>query len=164
MNRTRALKCVVCGTETTGHANWFLVAENRWLDHLKVLSWHPLLAEQTEMQSVCGEEHLKVLLRHWVAQANLDLEDGEKCVVPITGERQAETEIAHTAVGSFLGELAVHREPLSRGWTGSPQTLECILRALTGREVKPTALDCSLATLHAEPLEGRVYGQSAGRS
>jgi hypothetical protein len=35
-----------------------------------------------------------------------------------------------------VGELAVHRETFSRVWTGSRETLECILNALIG-DVEP---------------------------
>ncbi len=163
-HRTRAVMCAVCGAQTNHHASWFLVVENRWLDHLKVLSWHPALADQAEMQSVCGEEHLKVLIEHWLTQANLDLQDGERTVAPILGEHPGKAEPRSLAVGRLLGELAVHRHPLSRVWTGSAQTLECILSALTGREAKPRALDYSLASLHTDHPEELAYTHSAGRA
>ena len=163
-HRTKAVKCTVCGAEAKHHAGWFLVAENRWLDHLKILSWHPVLADQREIQSVCSEEHLKVLLNHWLSQANLDLKEGLRTVVPLTSERPQQAEPPLPAVGELLGELAVHRQSLSRGWTGSAQTLECILRALTGREAKIRAADYSLASLHAPPAEELVYRHSAGRA
>jgi len=49
------------------------VVENRWLDHLKIFCWHPWLAEQPEIRSVCGDQHLRILLQHWLNQANLNL-------------------------------------------------------------------------------------------
>lgn len=162
--RTRPVTCAVCGGQTNCHAGWFLVIENRWLDHLKILSWHPVLADQAEMQSVCGQDHLKVLIQHWVTQANLDLQSGKKPVTPILAEYQAMAEPGSPAVGTLLGELAVHRSPQSRVWTGSTQTLECILSALTGREAKPRAVDYSLASFHAGEPEKLAYTHSAGRA
>jgi hypothetical protein len=124
--------CAVCGIETNQHASWLLVAENRWLDRLKILSWHPLLAGQKDLLCVCGKQHLKTLITHWLTEANLELQRGDDLVVPITSESQTEVELGPLSVGRLVGELAVHRESLSRVWTGSPETLECILNALVG--------------------------------
>jgi hypothetical protein len=157
----RAVMCAVCGAQTNYHAKWFLVAENRWLDRLKVLSWHPALASQEEMQSVCGEEHLKVLIQHWLLQGNLNLRNGRKAA-PIVSEYVVAEESASIAVGSMLGELAVDRNPWSRVWTGSAQTLDCIVSAITGRE-NAQAPGYSVAPLHAEQLEELAYSHSAGQ-
>ncbi len=162
--QTRAVSCAVCGAQTNYHARWFLVVENRWLDHLKILSWHPVLADQAEMQSVCGEDHLKVLIQHWLTQANLNLQGGKKPVTPIFADYQENADPALLVRGRLLGELAVHRGPRSRVWTGSTQTLECILNALTGREAKLRAADYSLASFHAEQPEELAYTHSAGRA
>lgn len=156
--------CAVCGAETNQHARWFLVAENRWLDHLKILSWHPVLAAQKDILSVCGELHLRALVTHWLTKANLELHTGRARVLPITSESQTEDELGPLAVGRLVGELAVHREAISRVWTGSPETLECILNALIGGEAKPRAMDFSLAGLHAEPPAELAFNQGAGRA
>jgi hypothetical protein len=124
--------CAVCGIETNQHASWFLVVENRWLDRLKILSWHPVLAAQEDMLGVCGRQHLKTLITHWLTEANLELQAGSDRVVPITSESQTQAELGPLSAGWLVGELAVHRETFSRVWTGSPETLECILNALIG--------------------------------
>ena len=154
--------CAVCGVQSDCHANWFLVLENRWLDHLKILSWHPTLADQVEIQSVCGEDHLKILIGHWLTQANLDLRNAKHTAAPVSVANSKTTETAPAAFGRLLGELAVHRNPLSRNWTGSAQTLESIVSALTGREAKPRAEDYSLASLHPEPAEELAHAHAAG--
>jgi hypothetical protein len=159
---TKVVTCAVCGAQTNHHTNWFLVAENRWLDHLKILSWHPTLADQAEIQSVCGEEHLKILILHWLTQANLNLRNGNHTAVRLPAEPREQTEAAPATVGRLLGELAVHRNPLSQNWTGSTQTLECIVNALTGNEAKASAADYSLASFHAEPPAELAFAQSAG--
>ena len=43
---TKRLPCSVCGLDTFRRTGWFLVVENRWLDRLKILSWHSSLASQ----------------------------------------------------------------------------------------------------------------------
>jgi hypothetical protein len=70
------LSCVVCGIETKRHAGWFLVTENCWLDRVRVLSWHPVLARDGRMRGVCGKQHLKTLVTHWLNHANLQLVTG----------------------------------------------------------------------------------------
>lgn len=127
--------CSVCGIETNQHDSWFLVAENRWLDRLRILCWHPVLA-QKDMLSVCSRQHLKTLITHWLTKANLDLPAGRDLVVPNISEGQTEAELRPLSVGRLVGELSVHRGDFSRAWTGSPETLESILDALIS-EVEP---------------------------
>lgn len=123
--------CSVCGMETRRHSGWFLVAENHWLDRIKVLSWHPVLARQPAMRSACCAEHLKTLLMHWLTHANLQLlAGGGEMWRESDHELAAESDGVNQSVGKLVGELAVHRESLSRAWTGSAESLECILNAL----------------------------------
>jgi hypothetical protein len=138
------LLCAVCGIETNQHARWFLVVENRWLDRLRILSWHPVLAAQADMMGVCGRQHLKTLITHWLTEANLEVQAGSDRVVPITSESQTQTELGPLALGWLVGELAVHRETFSPAWTGSPETLECILNALID-DVEPRTPDMNLS-------------------
>jgi hypothetical protein len=70
-NLANRLSCVVCGIETKRHAGWFLVMDNCWLDRVRVHSWHPMLAREGRMRGVCGKEHLKMLLTHWLKPCQL---------------------------------------------------------------------------------------------
>src|SRR5262249_8824452 len=116
------LACAVCGTEAVRHQGWFLVSEDRWLDRIKVLAWHPVLARQAVIQSVCGEEHLKTLLTHWLTHANLRLLATGSSISAVGGQDgYSERDTARLPVGRLVGELAVHRESLSRVWTGSAE-------------------------------------------
>lgn len=135
------LTCVVCGMETTRHTGWFLVIDNRWLDRLKIFAWHPVLSRDGRMQSVCGKQHLKTLLAHWLAHANLQfVATGSTPWTVGVDAREAGADYVAVSLGEAVAELAVHRESLSRVWTGSPEALECILSALLGgRESQPLA-------------------------
>jgi hypothetical protein len=132
--------CAVCGIETNQHASWFLVVENRWLDRLRILSWHPVLAAQEDMLGVCCRQHLKTLISHWLIEADLELQAASDHAIPITSENQTQAELGSPAVSWLVGELAVHRDAFSRAWTGSPEAMACIMNALIG-EVEPKSPD-----------------------
>src|SRR5256885_12631174 len=72
-NLAHELSCTVCGIETKRHTGWYLVMENCWVDRVKVLSWHSMLARERRMRGVCGKECLKTILTHWLKHANLEL-------------------------------------------------------------------------------------------
>src|SRR5258708_7534711 len=129
--------CSVCGVDTFRHTGWFLVAENRWLDRLKILSWHPSLARQKDVQSVCCRRHLKTLIGHWLTEASLRLPPAQHLPLPIGSDPGlTDVDLGQQSLGRLVGELAVHREAFSSVWSGSPAALECILDALvaTGGE------------------------------
>jgi hypothetical protein len=127
------LSCVVCGIETKRHAGWFLVMDNCWLDRVRVLSWHPVLARDGRMRGVCGKQHLKTLVTHWLNHANLQLVTGRASPwPPALDTRPLGSNDSAFSMGKVVGELAVQRESLSHVWTGSPEARECILNALIG--------------------------------
>jgi hypothetical protein len=129
----KRLFCSVCGMEASDHSGWFLVVENCWLDRLKVLDFHPLLAEQAQTQCVCGKFHLKTLITHWLIHANLQLRATRVSDWALaTGTGLAEFVCGASSMGRLVGELAIHREARSRAWSGSPEALECMLNALIG--------------------------------
>jgi hypothetical protein len=154
---TKRAPCSVCGLDTFRHKGWFLVVENRWLDRLKILSWHSSLAMQKDMKSVCCRQHLKTLIAHWLTQANLRLPPTHIPALPIGSDPSlSDIDLGPDSVGRMVGELAVHRESFSRVWSGSPAALECILDALItiGAENKPHALECQLFDLPPESTHG----------
>ena len=139
--------CSVCGFDTLRHTGWFLVVENRWLDRLKILSWHPALARQKDVQSVCCGQHLKTLIAYWLTQASLRLPPAQRLPRPKASDPTlTDVDFGPRSVGGLVGELAVHRESFSSVWSGSPAALECILDALVtiGAENKPHALEFQL--------------------
>lgn len=147
------LSCVVCGIETKRHAGWFLVMDNCWLDRVKILSWHPVLAQEGRMRGVCGKKHLKTLLTHWLTHANLQLVGSGASPWPTALDTSETGSNYAFSVGRVVGELAVHRESLSRVWTGSPEAMECILNALIGgTETQPRGAEL--------PIPDRPVGYS----
>jgi len=158
---TRRSPCSVCGIDTFRRTGWFLVVENRWLDRLKILSWHSSLASQKDRKSACCREHLRALIAHWLTRASLRLPPAHYPPLPIGSDLTlADFDLGSHAVGRLIGELAVHRESFSRVWSGSAAALECILDALIsiGDENKNHSLEFQLCDLpqqssHALPLQ-----------
>jgi hypothetical protein len=140
--------CCVCNLDTFRHQGWYLVVENRWLDRLKILSWHGSLATQKDMKSVCCREHLKTLIAHWLNQASLQTASAFNRPTTIGSDSEVvDIDLGPSSVGRLLGELAVHRESFSRVWSGSPAALECILDALLTIE----------AANKPHPMEFRIF-------
>src|ERR1700720_3753660 len=114
---TRRLPCSVCGIDTFRHTGWFLVVENRWVDRLKILSWHPALATLKDMKSVCCRQHLKALIAHWLTQASLRLPPENNPPLRMGSDATlSDVDLGPNSVGRLVGELAVHRESFSRVW------------------------------------------------
>jgi hypothetical protein len=131
-NRANLSSCIVCGIETKRHSGWFLVMDNYWLDRVKVLSWHPALAQTGRARAVCGKSHLKMLLTHWLNHASLQLVARGDAPLPIALDTTSSGSSYASFPGKIVGELAVERDPSSPGWTGSPEAMECILNTLIG--------------------------------
>jgi hypothetical protein len=141
---TKPSPSCICGRDTFRQTECFLVVENRWLDRLKILSWHSSarLAEGYE-KPVLPAAHLTALTAHWLTRVSPRLPAADLHPVPIGSDRTPiDVEPGSDSVGRLGGELAVHRESFSRAWSGSPAALECILDALIsiGAETKPHAL------------------------
>jgi hypothetical protein len=151
---TKRLPCSVCGLVTLRHERWFLVLENRWLDHLKILTWHSSLAREADVKSACSREHLKVLVAYWLEEASLRLvSPAHQFPVPLAGiPDRLDLELDPQSAGRVIGELSVCREPLAHGWSGSPEALESILEAIVATRNAPPA---SVPTTSAPAINER---------
>jgi len=156
---TKRLPCSVCGLDTLRRDGWYLVVENRWLDHLKILTWHASLASQHGVKSACSREHLKVLIAHWLDQDSLHLPRRAGELLPLTSDpARDDVDIEPSAAGHLVGELSVYREAFSTMWTGSPTTLESIVEALIPVDYAERPLATGLELL--QPPNEPPYGLS----
>lgn len=126
---TKRFACSVCGVDGFRHEEWFLVVENRWLDQLRILNWHASLAARQGFKSACGQQHLKILIAHWLEQASLRLPPHTDEPIPVTSD-SGRDDASFCAGARLVGELSVFRDAFSRVWTGSPATLDAIVDAL----------------------------------
>lgn len=152
---TKRPPCSVCGLDTLRRDGWFLVVENRWLDRLKILTWHPSLASREGFKSACGRDHLKILIGFWLDEASLGLLPQANELLPITSNPgPGKAELGPEVSGWLVGELSVFREAFSRQWTGSRATLEAIVDALIPIEYPAQSLAAEfplLQPLHEPP-------------
>jgi hypothetical protein len=126
--------CAICGGKRLGSERWFLVAENRWEDKLKVLQWNERLAAHEGIQRACSAAQLEELVVHWMTTGSLGYPFaragfGVGTARLIGGTRDATGEVDTRGV-HLIGELAVHRESMQRVLVESPQSLRTILDAL----------------------------------
>lgn len=71
MQQMRKHLCAICGDEKSAGGLWFLLAENRWEDKLKILQWDPQLARQDGIRPACSAAHVQELVVHWMTTRSL---------------------------------------------------------------------------------------------
>ena len=144
MRHIRKHLCAICGDEKSAGGLWFLLAENRWEDKLKILQWDPQLARQDGIRRACSAAHVQELVVHWMTTGSLnypfarvssDDKAAPRCEAwPVRAD-------VDTRVARQIGELAIHRDSVKRLLGESPQYLKTILDALVAalqRESRPT--------------------------
>jgi hypothetical protein len=134
MDHMRTHWCAICGDEGPAGGPWFLIAENRWEDKLRILHRNDLLAAQKGIRSACSAAHVQELVVHWMTTGSLDYpfarvasEHGpsRRCGTEWPARDEIDTSCARQ-----IGELAVDREGMKRILSDSPQSLKAILDAL----------------------------------
>ena len=143
-SNTKPMACSVCGLDALHRNDWFLVAENCWLDRLKIFRWNPSLAAQPGYKSACCRQHLKALISFWLHRSNLRflLEDRSMpAAAPSACANRDACDAVPPTNWQVLGEISVYRESFSREWTGSPEVLDAMVEALIGEDPeKPNAV------------------------
>jgi hypothetical protein len=138
--------CAICGDEKSAGGLWFLLAENRWEDKLKILQWDSQLARQDGIRRACSAAHVKELVVHWMTTGSLNypfarISSDDKAVPRCDGAWPVSVDV-DTHVARQIGELAIHRDSVKRVLSESPQYLKTILDALVAalqRESRTTA-------------------------
>jgi hypothetical protein len=134
MDETTMNVCAICGEERSANDIWFLLAENRWEDKLRVLQWTDRLAAHNGIQPVCSPAHVRELVVHWMTTGSLDYPFARTSFwagpARRYGRTRAAKSVADISAVQQIGELAVHRESMERVLVESPQSLKAILDAL----------------------------------
>jgi hypothetical protein len=136
MNNSGTHACAICGDEGIVNDHWFLIAENRWEDNLKIFQWDDELATHRNIQRACSPAHVQELVVHWMTTGGLDYPFARVMPGSRPARRGGAFWTAHddlyTSGTRPIGELAVHRESMKRALSESPQSLKAILDALLG--------------------------------
>lgn len=126
--------CAICGDERLAGDTWFLIAENRWEDKLKVLEWNHCLAAHEGFQPACSPAHVQELVVHWMTTGSLYYPFAQTSVGAAPAWRYGDTCTTKNDVdvsdARQIGELAVHRESMERVLIENPQSLKAILDVL----------------------------------
>lgn len=133
MKAPKAVFCTICGEPHRAGDAWFLLTENRWTDRLKILGWNDQLIALPGVYPACGAAHVQQLVVHWMAMGSLAHPFARAGAVPRNPRRKsAEADGPELDIrgAKVIGELAVHRESLSRILVESPESLASILEAL----------------------------------
>jgi hypothetical protein len=139
VNNPKVYECAICGERKNGAQPWFLIADNRWQDKLRILQWHDRLAAQPGICHACTAEHVQELVVHWMTTGSLDYPFARVSSLARGGNGKRAPEIGRPIakdceVDIFgarpIGELSVHRESMQRVLGEHPQSLTAILEAL----------------------------------
>jgi hypothetical protein len=137
--------CAICGDEKSAGGLWFLLAENRWEDKLKILQWDSQLARQDGIRRACSAAHVQELVVHWMTTGSLNYPFARACsrdkAAPWCDGAWPVSVDVDTHVARQIGELAIHRDSVKRVLSESPQYLKTILDALVSalqREARTT--------------------------
>ena len=146
MDARRVCLCAICGEEKSAGDHWFLIAESRWQDKLKILHWDDRLAAQAGVYHACSPAHVQETVVHWMATGGLDYpfarlaapkrRRSDLCRALLLAE-QPEVD---TSGATQIGELSVHRESMTRVLSENPYSLSTILEALLSalqRDTRP---------------------------
>jgi hypothetical protein len=124
--------CTICGRQKI-RPDWFLLAENRWEDKLKILQWEDRLAGSSGVQAVCGTEHARELVVYWMKTSSLNypLARAQSFAErPAPRMIRAAKNDPDVSGARQLGELYVDRESIGRIMDENPDSLTPILDEL----------------------------------
>ena len=143
-----AIRCAVCGDVKLGRQHWFLLAENRWEDKLKILLWDDTLATQAGVFALCSALHLREMVAHWMIAGTLNPILPSNYGLAFTARYLHDPD---TAGGQQIGELTVHHESMKRLLVEQPHSLKPVLDALLSA-LEDESLITSPVQHVAEPL------------
>jgi hypothetical protein len=150
----RIQACTICGDGKSAAQVWFLVTESRCEDKLRILQWEAEIAEREGMYGACCPAHVEELVIHWMTTGSLDFPFATTAANPARlGRRMLPMAFLpallepDTRGARQIGELAVHRESISRLLNESPDSLQLILDELTHALQRECISDARFASL-----------------
>ena len=121
--------CTICGREKT-KSGWFLVAENRWEDKLRVFQWDDRFATRSGVHGVCSAAHARDLALHWMGTGTLSYPFARRDFLEPHEIPPTANSHLNASGAQELGALSVHRESIKRVLNENPSSLNAILDEL----------------------------------
>jgi hypothetical protein len=133
MEVLRIHQCAICGEPRLGNEPWFLIAENRWEDKLKILQWNDQLATQGGMRCACSPCHVEELVVHWMTTGSVNhpfAQRPREHRFPQPHIPEPDNPGALPTGARQILELSIDRSTVKRTLNERPQSLNTILHAL----------------------------------
>jgi len=121
---------------------WFLLAESPWEDKLRILHWQDRLANCEGIRQACSPAHVQELVTHWMTMGTLDFPFADSGpAVPLRRRLASVAVFDHPDIQGVrpVGEIAVHRESVTRVLEENPDSLQIILDELSDALERETA-------------------------
>ena len=134
MQETAMQVCTVCGEQKMSGQVWFLLAESAWEDKLRILHWQDRLANREGIHRACSPAHVQELVTHWMTMGTLDYPFANSGPAVASRRILASVPVVEepdTQGVRQVGEIAVHRESVSRVLEENPDSLQIILDELS---------------------------------
>jgi len=125
--------CAICGARRNQRETWFLLTENKWQDRLNIWRWNPRMAGAASVYSLCSPWHVREMVVHWMATRCLDYpfaSFGDSSGRRTESDSPQEIGVPPEHKTTYLGEIAVDRDGLSRVLRENPLILNTILGEL----------------------------------
>lgn len=142
MQETAMQICTVCGEQKISGQVWFLLAESPSEDKLRILHWQDRLANREGIHRACSPAHVQELVTHWMTMGTLDYPFANAGPTVASRRRLASVRVVEEPdIQGIrqLGEIAVHRESVSRVLEENPDSLQIILDELSDTLERETA-------------------------
>lgn len=151
-------RCIVCREPQSTPDGWFHLTENRWTDRLRILRFQQALTTHPGIYSVCCADHVRELVVQWMTTGRLDfpfarLPFSPRRILSQRSDKQGPRGQPPAPPSSVLGEIAVHRESLTRTLRENPQALSAVLDALIHAIEPEIPKGTATTEVHLAPLQ-----------
>ena len=133
MDRLSLPRCSICGKYKKDAEAWFLITESLRDDKLIIWRWNLSMAGPPPMHPVCSPRHVRELVVHWMTTGCLDYPFASADQIrPLAPPASSLCQANHDAqlAPYQVGEIAVHRESITRALQENPVSLNVILDEL----------------------------------
>lgn len=123
IGRCRADVCEVCGAIKQA-GNWFLLAEDRRGNTLRILYWSDGMAQRNDLRACCSADHVERFVHRWLSSSKGSLLPGAYPTLDLSAQQEQQLRSALT------GDLQMGRHELISGFAFQAETTQSFLDAV----------------------------------